>query len=366
MNKINNRLLLLILIVTSTTFARNPFIQQATIEQSPLTREIITSPLTTQAIKINHLKVEQVMMLLKAQAVLTESGLNVIVDQRTNQLIVQGSQPNIHQLDQLIKKLDVPMPQVMIQARIMNLDRKFERSLGIAFGVTQLSHVSGTLQGAQQLANNALDGQLHPAADVPLSERLNVDFPATIDGIAQAPSLGLAFVKLGQGLLLDLELSAVEAEGGGQLLSAPHLMTTNRESAFIEAGEEIPYEETTNGGGTAVAFKKAVLGLRVTPEILANHDIALDIKVSQDKRGNEVVHGEPSIDTRQLATHVMVKDGETVVLGGIFEQRSRTKVVRVPFLGDIPGLGNLFKSQYKANEQYELLIFLTPSLVAAS
>jgi len=343
--------LFFLLIITITTMARDPFsmpMEDASgVQESPLKNTI------TKTIQLKHVKLQHLMKILKENGVLEDYKIRLIADPQINRIILQGEEEKINDFISLLEQLDVPVPQITIQARIMNMDKKFEKSLGIAFGITDAHHLSGTLKGAHE---NVLQG----AKEIPLTEKLNVDLPAMVDGVAQSPSVGLAFVKLGQGILLDLELSAIEAEGGGELLSSPHLITANMEPAFIEAGEEIPYEETTSGGATAVAFKKAVLGLKVIPEVLGDDTLALDIQLNQDKRGNEVVHGEPAVDTRQLSTRVIVKNGETIVLGGILEQRQGKKTVGVPGLMEIPLIGSLFKTNYVAKEEFELLIFITP------
>ncbi len=358
--KIKLVLVITLCVIQPMALAQDPFMPHTTEGKSyPASSPVI---MQTKLITIKHVQAEKIAKLIKSNKALMGEGSSLSVDNHSNRILIYGSPSLTRRIANIIRQLDIAMPQIVIQARIMNIDRQYERSLGVSFGVTQANHLSGTLRGANQIANNALNDATEPVANIPFAERLNFDMPAAIDTLSQVPSIGIALAKLGKGILLDLELSAVEAEGGGQLLSAPHLVTSNHEAAFIEAGEEIPYEESAYNGATTVAFKKAVLGLKVVPEILANDNINLDIKVNQDKRGNDIVKGEPAIDTRQLSTHVIVKSGETIVLGGIFEQDKRDKVIRVPFLGKLPILGNFFTSRYKATEEDELLIFLTPTI----
>ena len=321
-------------------------------------------PLKTELIHLNYAKAADVANLLKDQStsLLTPRG-NVSVDERTNTLLVKDVPATLVDVRKLINQLDVPVRQVLIEARIVNVDTTFEQDLGIRWGVTKPDHVSGTLTGASQMQQNIIDG--NPALDdVDFANRLNVNFPAVSSSGAQAPSIGVALAKLGDGYLLDLELSAIETEGGGELISSPRLVTANQHPAYIESGEEIPYQEQTSSGATSVEFKKAVLSLQVTPQITPDNKIIMDIKVNQDKRSTEPeVLGVPAIDTRQIETNVLVNNGETIVLGGIYEESKANETTRVPFLGEIPIVGALFRNTGKSSERKELLIFITPKVI---
>lgn len=334
--------------------------QKLTAEQAVQDLE----PLQTQYIRLNFAKAADVSGLLKDQnnSLLSSRG-NVSVDQRTNTLIVQDTPGSLLNVQNLIAKLDIPVQQVMIEARIVNVDTSFEQDLGIRWGVTKPDHVSGTLAGANQMLINQQTGVVNPVSAVPLNQRLNVDFGAEIAG-EQAPSVGVALAKLGGGYMLDLELSAIESEGGGELISSPRLVTANQHPAVIESGTEIPYQQSTSSGATAVEFKKAVLSLKVTPQITPDGKIIMDIKVNQDKVDPTLtVDNVPAIDTREIETNVLVDNGETIVLGGIYEEENRKTVQRVPFLGSIPVLGYLFRNTDTLNRRTELLIFITPKVI---
>jgi type IV pilus assembly protein PilQ len=194
-------------------------------------------------------------------------------------------------------------------------------------------------------------------------QRLNVNLAAPTTDMGLIPaSLGIALARLGSDVLLDMELSALEQEGKGEIISNPRLVTTNQQSAYIESGEEIPYQEATTSGATSVQFKKAVLSLQVTPQITPDDNIILSLKVSQDSRGVETA-GIPAINTQQIETNVLVKNGETIVLGGIYQLNSIHKVTRVPFFGSLPWIGVLFRQKQMADHRKELLIFVTPKII---
>lgn len=323
-------------------------------------------PLQTQYIRLNYAKATDVATLLKDQndstSLLSARG-SVSVDQRTNTLIVQDTPSSLVNVQNLVAKLDIPVQQVMIEARIVNVDTSFEKDLGIRWGITKPEHISGTLTGANQMLQNIQTGVVNPESAVPVSQRLNVDLAANLTGI-QAPSVGIALAELGNGYMLDLELSAIEQEGGGELISSPRLVTANQHPALIESGTEIPYQQSTSSGATAVEFKKAVLALKVTPQITPDGKIILDIKVNQDKVDPTLeVDNVPAIDTREVETNVLVNNGETIVLGGIYEEEQRKTVQRVPFLGSIPYLGYLFRNTHTLNTRTELLIFITPKVI---
>lgn len=311
------------------------------------------APLHSELIAIKYGKAADIAGLLKTQgsSLLSKRG-NVSVDVRTNTVWVQDVTEKLNDVRSLIKKLDVPVKQVLIEARIVNVDSNFEEELGVRFGITNPNRVSGTLEGA----NAAADGKS-------INQRLNVDLPALNIGKASgAASLGIALARLGKNTLLDLELSAMEKEGNGQVISRPKLITADQQTAVIEAGEEIPYQQETVGGSTNVTFKKAVLSLNVTPQITPDGKVILLLKVNQDKTGARLVEGVPSIDTREIQTQVLVNDGETIVLGGIYEESQSKQVQRVPFLGSLPIIGALFRHQETNNNRKELLIFVTPHI----
>lgn len=316
-------------------------------------------PLHSELIPINYGKAADIANLLKTQnnSLLSKRG-NVNVDARTNTVWVQDLPTRLDDVRKLVKKLDVPVKQVLIEARIVNVDVSFEQELGVRFGLTNPSSTSGTLEGANQVVGEKV------LSSIPVAQRLNVDLPAaSVGGVGGTASLGIALARLGSNTLLDLELSAMESEGSGQIISRPKLITANQQTATIEAGEEIPYQQETSSGATSVTFKKAVLSLNVTPQITPDGKVLMMLKVNQDKTGTRLVRGVPSIDTREIQTQVLVNNGETVVLGGIYEERQNKQVERVPFLGSLPIVGALFRHNKMDSDRKELLIFVTPHIL---
>lgn len=312
------------------------------------------TPLQSALIPIQFGKAVQIASLLKNQnhSLLSSRG-NVSADERTNTIWIQDTPDKIVQIKSLIQQLDVPVKQILIEARIVNIDTKFEQELGIRFGLTQ-SHdkIANPSSNIKSPFNNNILSQL------------NIDLPAAnVGNPGGAGSLGLAIATLGDSTLLDLELSALENEGGGEIISNPKIITNNDQAAIILSGEEIPYQETSPNGGTSVTFKKAVLRLSVTPQINPNNQISLKLQVNQDKPSTILVQGVPAIETREIQTHVLINNGDTIVLGGIYEQTQRNQVERVPYLSNIPVIGNLFKHTLMHKDRKELLIFVTPKVV---
>lgn len=317
-----------------------------------------TTDLAIDTIVLKYAAAEDIAKMIsqKNQTLLSPRG-DISVDKRTNALIIQDTPKNIARIQHLLPSLDVPVQQVLIEARIITVNRDFEKNLGIQFGLSKENHLSGTLDGANSLAGGTT------ASAVPVTERLNVDFAAAPSSGATPASIGLALAKLGGGILLDLELSALESEGEGKIIASPRLVTANLQSAFIESGEEIPYQESTSSGATSVTFKKAVLRLKVTPKITANRKIMMDLAVNQDTPSGTLVNGVPELLTKEIQTSVMVDDGQTLVLGGIYRQDKSHSTQRVPFLSQIPGIGSLFEQQTDIIDTEELLIFITPKIM---
>ncbi|MCC5790999.1 MAG: type IV pilus secretin PilQ family protein [Legionellaceae bacterium] len=315
------------------------------------------APLRSDLLQINYAKAADIATLLKDKNtnLLSERG-KISVDVRTNTIWIQDTGAKIEEIRELIAKLDVPVKQVLIESRIVLVNKDFEQDLGIRFGVSQPNHLSGTLDGANQI------NQGIPPADVPVSQRLNLDLFAPNPNAA---TLGVALAKLGNGVLLDLELSALEVEGKGEVISSPRLITSNQQAAVIESGDEIPYQEATSSGATAVAFKKAVLSLKVTPQITPDNKILMDLQINQDSRG-QAVNNVPSIVTKAIQTHVLVDNGQTLVLGGIYKQEKDNTIHRVPLLGELPVIGYLFRNNRTIIRNEELLIFITPKIITDS
>ncbi|GAB4393142.1 MAG: type IV pilus secretin PilQ [Gammaproteobacteria bacterium] len=317
-------------------------------------------PLRSELMQINYARAADIAGLLKTEgsSFLSARGI-VSVDERTNTLWIQDTGSKLNEVRRIISQLDIPVRQVLIEARVVNVDRDFTRDLGVRFGLSKpADRVSGSLEGANTLAGGTA------IENVPINERLNFDLGITGTNAATAGSIGLALARLSGNILLDLELSAAETEGRGKIISSPRLLTANQQPATIERGEEIPYQEATSSGATSVAFKKAVLSLSVTPQITPDDKIILKLTVNQDQRSSAPpVLGVPAIDTRRIETQVLVNNGETIVLGGIYEQDKTHQVRRIPFLGKLPVVGHLFRNTAINNNKTELLIFVTPRIV---
>ncbi len=334
------------------------------------------SPLRAELIQINYAKAEALAELLKSEhnTLLSERG-HVSIDSRTNTLLIRDTIDRLVEIRKLVAKLDIPIRQVLIESRIVIASDNFVRDLGARVGVTGATTsgsntlmTSGTIQGPGGISggtNNLVqsggfDASNLPSAMNPLTgapQRLNVNLP-----VASSNAGRLALAILRPNALLDLELSALQVEGRGEVVSNPRVITSNQKEALIEQGTEIPYEEASSSGATSIAFKKAVLSLRVTPQITPDDRVILDLNVTKDSVG-KIFKDVPSIDTKEVATQVLVDNGETVVLGGIYEQVKSESKSKIPFLGDIPLLGALFRSSNKVNDKNELLIFVTPKIL---
>jgi len=341
-------------------------------------------PLRTESFALSYAKADDLKKLLsdKDQKILSKRG-SATVDDRTNTLFVQDTSTRLEEARRLILQLDVPVRQVMIEARIVIADDKWGRSLGARFG-TQSAFgsgnrnygVSGSLvdtvsplannpvsRGSAMLTNpgSGLGSSVGPQGIVPAGgqpEQLNVNLPA----IGAAGNLALSILNLGSGNLVNIELSALEADNRGKVVSSPRVITADKKKAIISQGTEIPYQTAAASGATTIAFKPAVLELSVTPRITPDDRIIMDLEVKKDSVG-QVYANIPSIDTKKVTTQVLCDNGDTIVLGGIFEQTTRTTVEKVPVLGDIPVLGYLFKRTIKQDDKTELLIFVTPKIV---
>lgn len=312
------------------------------------------APLYSRWLQINHAKASDLANLLKdkTSALLSEQG-SVSADSRTNMLLVQDNVHKIQELQKMVSHLDVPVKQVLIEARIVTMSKESALDLGARFGVSKSPYFSGTLAGAEEGLNGSIPS---------LSDRLNIDLRALpID--ASPMSIGVALAGLAKGALLDLELSALESEGRAEIIASPRLMTTNQQSALIEAGEDIPYQEATVSGATAVSFKKAVLRLKVTPQITSDGKLLMDLQINQDSDSGRRVQGVPIILTKAVATNVRVANGQTIILGGIHKQDKNNVVTRMPGFGKIPIVGALFRRTQVRMKNEELLIFITPRII---
>ena len=302
---------------------------------------------------------------------------SIAVDERTNTLLVQDTAERLQDIRRMVRTLDIPIKQVLIESRIVVVNDDFSRDLGVRLGVTAFNEnssdgvttISGTGNGTDTMIGSALDnladpnnGTIYPIELPQLTDRYNVNVP-----ISDAAGR-FALAVLETDYLVDLELTALEAEGRGEIVSTPRVITANQKEARIEQGVEIPYQQSASSGATTVQFKKAVLSLTVTPQITPDNNIIMDLLVSKDNVGQIISTGGlggtvPSIDTRQVQTQVLVADGQTVVLGGIYETERRETINKVPFLGDIPFAGALFRSKQRLDNKAELLIFVTPRIL---
>lgn len=321
-------------------------------------------PLTSRIMQINYAKSSELADLLRRSdnTILSERG-NVSFDERTNTLIVHDTADRLAQIVPLVRQLDRPVRQVLIESRIVIARSDFSEEIGVRFGASGRSGnvaTSGTLNGTDNIQGiGSTTIGFDPGSP---SDRVNVSVPV-------ANSAGsLALSLLGADYLIDLELSALQAEGRGEVISTPRLITANQRQASIEQGVEIPYFSSSQNG-TNVQFRRAVLELDVRPQITPDGYIVLDLIVNKDSVGRAVPTGigggatAPTIDTRQIETQVLVKNGETIVLGGIQEYSRNDLETKVPFLGDIPVLGRLFRNNSQENDRAELLIFVTPTIV---
>lgn len=318
------------------------------------------APIKTNIIRLKFANAEAISNLLRGdRSTLLSSRGQVGIDKRTNSIIVRDTAKNIRDVYRYVRTLDVPARQVLIKAKIISIKTIYQHELGVRFGVTNPNHLSGTLRGANALAGGTA------MADVPIGQRLNFNLPAT--SLFENPgSIAVALAKIG-GTYIDAELSALESEGIIDVIASPRLVTSNQETAYIKQGEEIPYLESTSSGATNIAFKDAVLRLDVTPQITPNNRIVLKVKIQQNSRGKptmvQTTVTEPAIDTEELGSDVLLKNKETVVIGGIFKRSNTRNYERIPFFYKIPIIGDLFKHKDMTDERRELLIFLTPIIV---
>ncbi len=344
-------------------------------------------PVRTQAFQLNYTKAEEIARGLTGQnsgqggggsggsgstttRILSPRG-SVLYETRTNQLFVSDTPSKLQEIQELIAKIDIPVRQVLIEARIVEADDSFGRSLGVRLGVNDAragSNAGFSVGGSQRVAIggnlNVVGNRTGQTATVPLLSDTNfLNLPASAQGGFQPASFALSLFGSGLNRFLNLELSALEADGRGKVVSSPRIVTADQIKAIIKQGTKIPYQRATSSGATSIEFVDATLKLDVTPQITPEGNVILDVIVNKDSVG-AVTNNVPSIDTKSIQTQVLVENGGTVVIGGIFEQTDRSDVVQVPLLGDIPVVGNLFKTRTNSSRKTELLIFLTPKVVS--
>ena len=319
--------------------------------------------LRTEFIKVNYAKAKDIAELLNQEenSILSPRG-SVSVDERTNTLLVKDTSASLSNVRQLLAELDIPIRQVLIESRVVIANDDFSKELGVRFGVTNDSTAIGGTSNAAVTTGSLGFGSQATNIGAGNPSNLNVNMPV------QNPtgSIALALAKLPLGTLLELELSAAQTEGRGEVVSSPRVITADSHKALIEQGVEIPYLELKDGDAT-LKFRKAVLSLEATPQITPDDRIIMDLEVRKDSRGEDVSFGEglfaPTIDTRKVESQLLIDNGQTVVLGGIYETVQSKQVRRVPFFSDLPLIGGLFKTTVARDDRSELLIFITPKIL---
>ncbi|OFZ68849.1 MAG: secretin [Betaproteobacteria bacterium RBG_16_58_11] len=328
-------------------------------------------PLRTETFHLKFQRAENFVKVLTddKQRILSKRG-SAVIDPRTNTLFIQDTPTKMDEIRLILAQIDVPVKQVMIESRIVEATDSFSKNLGIRLGL----HDSGgtgypvSSGGSTRLS---FGGQIEDpgyhtgqAADVPTfnEQQLNVNMAAGAIGGFRSGALSFVLFKSVLGRFLNLELSALQADGRGKIISNPRVVTADQMEATIEQGTEIPYQQATSSGATSVSFKKAVLSLKVKPQITPDDNVIMDLRVNKDSRGADTVSG-PAIDTKQITTQVLVENGGTVVIGGIYTEDERTTVTKIPVFGDLPFIGPLFKNTQKRDDKTELLIFVTPRIL---
>ena len=337
------------------------------LELEGLQQKTELAPLRTEFFQANYAKASELALLLRSDesgGLLTSRG-SVTVDDRTNTLLINDTVDQLDEIRSLVFRLDVPIRQVLIESRIVIASDDFNKDIGVRWGLNRNTANPGNSGAAGEgfaLSGNADGVQDLLNGDAVGPGRFNVNLP----GNNPFGSLGVALAKLPFGTLLELELSAMQAEGTGEVISSPRVITANQHEAYIEQGVEIPFLEAASSGAASVAFRKAVLGLTVTPQITPDDRIIMDLQVNKDTVGQIFGAGSlqvPSIDTRELSTQVLVENGETIVLGGVYEQTIIDEIDFVPFFGKLPLIGKLFQHTTSLDEKSELLVFVTPKII---
>lgn len=339
-------------------------------------------PVRTQSFQLNYTKAEEVAKGLSGQGasggggtasrILSARG-SVISESRTNQLFVSDIPSKLEEIQAMIAKIDIPVRQVLIEARIVEAADSFGRSLGVKLGATDLRGLRGGVSGyGTSDASVGIGGNMNAiglqtgqvnGTTIPFSDTQFVNLPASGQNGFNASTFAVSLFSAAANRFLNLEISALEADGKGKIVSSPRVITADQVKALIEQGEELPYQTATSSGATALSFRKANLKLEVTPQITPEGNVILDVDVNKDSVGRSTAAGF-AIDTKHVRTQILVENGGTVVIGGIYTQNEREDTTKVPFLGDIPFLGNLFKTKTRTTSKTELLVFLTPKVIS--
>ena len=339
-------------------------------------------PIRTQSFQLNYAKADDIAKALTGQGTIQGSGGtgsrilsargNVVSEPRTNQLFVSDIPSKLEEVQSLIAKIDIPVRQVLIESRLVIADDTFGRSLGVRLGAADLRGTRGGVPGYSVGGDTrvTIGGNLNAVASqtqqtsgtVAAADTQFLNLPAIGQNGFDPATFALSLFGASANRFLNLEISALEADGKGKVVSSPRVITADQQKALIEQGEELPYQVATSSGATSLQFRKANLKLEVTPQITPEGNVILDVDVTKDSVGRLTTAGF-AINTKHVKTQVLVENGGTVVIGGIFEANDRVDITKVPFLGDIPYLGNLFKTRTTTSTKTELLIFLTPKVV---
>jgi type IV pilus assembly protein PilQ len=333
-------------------------------------------PMRMQAFQLNYTKAIDVANGLTGSGAGSSGGTrllstrgSVVAEARTNQLFVTDIPSKLEEIQALIARIDIASRQVMIEARIVEASDNFGRALGIKLGVLNTKAIGigngGVSLGGNYDAVGYQTGQINTGT-MPFTDTQFVNFPAqagVVSSTATAATFALSLFGASASRFLNLELSALEEDGSGRIISSPRVVTADQVQAVVEAGEELPYQQATSSGATSVTFQKAQIRLQVTPQITPEGNVILDVDVNKDSVGRSTSAGF-AIDTKHVKTTALVENGGTVVLGGLFQQNESNVTDKIPFLGDIPFLGNLFKSTSKLQTRTELLIFITPRIIS--
>jgi len=347
--------------------------EQQSLEQAKLAQGL--QALSSKIVQVKFAKASDIAEMIQGEgdvSMLSERG-SISIDERTNTLLLRDVADNIAVIEEIVRALDIPVKQVQIEARIVTVTEGELEEIGVRWG---FSSTNGSFSAGGSIESNLAAVGLYDGGGsskddkeegsdnkLPIDDFLSLNLAATN---SNAASIAFQVAKLGSDTLLDLELSALQSENKAEIISSPRLITTNKKPAYIEQGTEIPYLEASSSGATSIAFKKAVLSLKVTPQITPDNRLVLDLSVTQDRPGKVVKTGDGeavAIETQRIGTQVLVDNGETVVLGGIYQQSVTNTVDKVPLLGDLPLLGALFRRTYENLGKSELLIFITPKVV---
>ncbi|BBI98426.1 fimbrial protein [Ferrigenium kumadai] len=307
--------------------------------------------LRTESFQLSYQKGDAMVALLASdkQRILSKRG-SAVVDPRTNTLFIQDTPSRLEEARKLIKQIDVPVRQVMIEARIVEASDKFGRNLGVKLGYTGPGAVPG---GGFAVGSNT------PTATRATLNGSNVNLPAA----GAAGTFSMILFNAAATKFLNLELTALETDSMGKIISSPRVVTADQVEANIEQGTEVPYQQASSSGATTTAFKKATLSLKVKPQITPDDNVMMDVNVTKDSVGATTFNGVPTIDTNKVTTQVLVENGGTVVIGGVYAQTDTTTVNKVPMLGDVPVLGSLFRNTNRIDNKSELLIFISPKIM---